>query len=345
MLCVAVVLCCLSCARSANEAYWPTREWKSISPAQAGMDAKGLEPLHSLRRTLPDATSVLALRHGLIVFEQYFIGDQWTLRNLREMTKGVVSTLVGVAIDQGLIDSVDQKLVDFFPENALLGSDPLMRQVSLRHLLTMSDGLRASGNTVQYTFTSPILSLPLKRSPGEGFEDNFMSAQILSMILTRSSGKSAHELAKQYLFEPLSIGESLWADFKGQEGVSHGADGLLLTTRDMAKIGYLLLRRGAWEGKQLVPAEWIGVSTTGQIQTGRASGYFGQQGFLWWVHAFAGHPGYFAVGTGGQVLCVVPDLDLVAVLTSKGENPEREEGESLRVIERHIIGSVTERKE
>jgi CubicO group peptidase (beta-lactamase class C family) len=345
IVCLAVVaaavsFCCLSCSKPQSVAVWPTSGWSSASPEVAGMDPGKLTPLRSLRRSLTDVTSVLAVRHGLIVFEQYYTGDEKTLRNLREATKAVVSSLVGAAIQQGLIDSIDQKMVDFFPENALLKSDPRLQGVTLRHLLTMSDGIRASGNTVQYTFTDGTLSLPLKSDPGLQFEDNFMSAQLVSMILTRASGASAHDFARKYLFTPLGIGESLWADFEGQEGVSHGGDGLLLTTRDMAKLGYLFLKGGSWDSQPLLPEQWITESTAEQIQTGEQAGYFRQYGFLWWVYRFAEHPGYFAAGTGGQVICVVPDLDLVVVTTSKAETLGGAARRYLQVVEEHIIGSV-----
>jgi len=263
------------------------------------------------------------VRHGYIVYERYFQGGRDTPRALWSVTKSVLSTLVGIALDRGLIRSIDQPMLDFFPEFSGRPLNPEVRKITLRHLLTMSDGI--SGEALDFLLTEGKLSGPLRHEPGTGFYYNSMSPQVLAIILTRVTGQKVRDFAMRRLFWPLGIFEVRWFE---QDGFSLGAFGLELTTRDAAKLGLLFLDRGRWAGRRIVSPEWIAEATRAQIRVPRSAEfaaltgpYFTDQyGYYWWIRPRPGAPAYMAQGFGGQFLYIIPDLDLVAVITTNDQD-------------------------
>ena len=263
------------------------------------------------------------MRHGYIVYERYFQGGRDTPRALWSVTKSVLSTLVGIALDRGFIRSIDQPMLDFFPEFSGRPLNPEVRKITLRHLLTMSDGI--SGEALDFLLTEGKLSVPLQHEPGTGFYYNSMSPQVLAIILTRVTGQKVRDFAMRRLFWPLGIFEVRWFE---QNGFNLGAFGLELTTRDAAKLGLLFLDRGRWAGRRIVSPEWIAEATREQIRVPRSAEftaltgpYFTDQyGYYWWIRPRPGAPAYMAQGFGGQFLYVIPDLDLVAVITTNDQD-------------------------
>ena len=153
--------------------------------------------------------------------------------------------------------------------------------------------------------------------PGEVFGYANVNTNILSTILTDQTGMSASDYARRYLFEPLGIRSFTWAQ---RDQYSDGAGGLSIATRDLARIGYLVLKRGQWDGRRIVSERWIEESTgtqaaTGETYRGKPIGY----GYLWWLHEFSGYRAITAYGFGGQFVTVLPDLDLVIAMTGERE--------------------------
>jgi CubicO group peptidase (beta-lactamase class C family) len=263
------------------------------------------------------------VRHGHIVYERYFQGGRDTPRALWSVTKSVLSTLVGIALGRGYLRSVDQPMLDFFPELSGRPLNPEARKITLRHLLTMSDGISREG--LDFRLTEGKLSAAFRQEPGTDFYYNSMSPQVLSIILTRATGQKVRDFAMRRLFWPLGIDEVRWFE---QDGFSLGAFGLELTSRDLAKLGLLFLERGRWAGRQIVPEGWIAEATRPQIRVPRSaefaalSGpYFTDQyGYYWWIRPRQGAPAYMAQGFGGQFLYVVPGLDLVTVITANDQD-------------------------
>ncbi len=315
---------CLSDDAGRRRHYWPTRGWRVSEPAAQGMEPRILQGLASyIPDKLPLTSSLLVVRHGYIVYERYFQGGQDTPRALWSVTKSVLSTLVGIALQRGLLRSLDQPMLDFFPELSGRPLDPGVRKVTLRHLLTMSDGITWDGR--DFRLTEDKLSVPLRHEPGSDFWYNNMSPQVLSIILSRVTGQKLRDFALRRLFWPLGIWEVRWFE---QDGYNLGAFGLELSTRDLAKLGHLFLNRGRWAGRQVVPREWLAEATRPQIRVPRSAEfaeltgpYFTDQyGYYWWIRPRAGAPAYMAQGFGGQFLYVIPDLDLVAVVTAVDED-------------------------
>jgi CubicO group peptidase (beta-lactamase class C family) len=294
---------------------WPTEAWPTAAPEGCDVDTNHLaRSLEQLPRVCPDLHSLLMVRHGRLIVERYFGGshpqDAW---NVKSVTKSMLSALVGIALERGYIRSLDQPVLDFFPEYRDEVTDPPKQQITLRHLLTMSAGLewQENGSIAFRCMSSPdwvrfILKSKLVADPGVKW--NYSSAQphLLSAVLTKASGTNMLAFARHSLFDPIGAVIGQWD--QDPKGYYFGGSELCMTPRDMARFGYLYLNNGEWNGKQIVPAGWVRASTQ---QTNSA-----HYAFLWWLDTFESHPIYFAQGLGGQHIVVVPDLDAVVVTTS-----------------------------
>jgi CubicO group peptidase (beta-lactamase class C family) len=297
--------------------YWPTAEWQESTPEEQGMDAGHFESLREhIKENLPHMRSVLVIRHGYIVFEESYQGVPNDYQNVASVAKSVVSALIGIALQEGSIKSLDQKVVDFYPEYVTSDTDPQIKDITLEHLLTMTSGLVGETDFGEDWFKS-TLEQPVSSNPGRVFHYNDAAVHLLSGILTRTTHMTAKEFGNKFLFQPLGIPLPTWVT--DPQGNNVGGDGLWLKPRDMAKLGYLYLNQGFWDGQQLVPAEWVRVST--QKHT-RADILNDDYGYLWWVTTVEGHAAYYAAGFGGQFIYVVPDFDLVVVMTGNADLPE-----------------------
>lgn len=249
------------------------------------------------------------------------------------VTKSVVSALVGIALADGKLESVDQRLVEFFPAHASV-ADSGLRQVTLADLLTMRAGFSGEPIEVSDNWIRTLMARPLEHEPGQVFVYDSGSSHLLSAVLTKVTGRMASALARERIFRPLGIGDGWrWPD-DGQ-GVSVGGDGLGMRARDLAKLGQLYLQKGRWNGKQLVPAAWVRRSTRMQTTIGvPGQGY----GYQWWVQKGPRGTAYAALGYGGQAIVVFPALDLVVVLTTVPSGDT-----DVRAIVRMIVAAVESR--
>ena len=301
-----------------------------VSAESAGFDPSALRDADRRFRELPDLLSVLAMRNGRLAFERYYRGaDATTAGDVFSVTKSVVSMLVGIALRDGRLRSVDQRLVDFFPGELEPGTDPRVRRITLRDLLTMTAGYRETPIVSTDDWVRTLLNRPVVTDPGTSFSYDDGSAHLLSAVLTRATGKSASELAARELFAPLGILRTRWGS-DGQ-GRSLGSTGLFLRPRDLLRLGRLYLERGRWHGRQLVPASWVRRSTTRQASVPGGYAY----GYLWWVNTGPSR-GFLAQGYGGQVLAVFPRLDLVVVVTGSGSGDRTE-------VLRRLVAAVRKR--
>jgi CubicO group peptidase (beta-lactamase class C family) len=301
---------------------WPTAGWETSVPEEQGIDsAKLADMFNQIQASGYNIHSVVIVRHGKLVAEAYRVpNDASTIHQLMSCTKSFISALVGIAIDQGAIQSIDQRVLDFFPDRTPANLDDAKRGMTLRDLLTMSSGFDWQGGmleepSIDQLYFSPdwvqfMLDLPLSDAPGSRFVYNSGGSHLLSAIVQQATGQTAEELARTDVFAPLGITSWHWeAD---PQGISTGYAGLWLAPRDMAKFGYLYLHGGQWDGQQIVPAQWVADSTREPIKAGGSwlsDGY----GYQWWVDA-KGY--YMALGFGGQYIVVIPDRDMVVTFTS-----------------------------
>jgi CubicO group peptidase (beta-lactamase class C family) len=320
--------------------------WTVASPDSVGMDGARLcaiEGRLGLRGTSLHA--VVIARRGKLVFEQYFSGidqpwgrpagpydfDATTLHDMRSVSKSVTSLLVGIAIDRRLIDSVDEPVVTFFPELSAVKTAG-WGGITLRHLLTMTSGIQWDElrpwndpkNDEPHLGFEPdpmryVLSKPIIAPPDTMWVYNGGGTDLLGNIVARRSGQSLEAFAREVLFQPLDITDVEWKSYP-RNGSIAAAAGLRLRPRDAAKIGQLLLDDGAWNGRQIVPPDWIMQSIVPRFQ---AVGYFGGTlfyGYQWWMgRSLAGGrevKWVAALGWGGQRIFVVPGLALVVMMTA-----------------------------
>ncbi len=285
--------------------------------------------------------SVLVARGGRLVFERYFSGpdeiqsrrvrdvvfDADTLHDMKSVSKSVASLVLGIAIDRGLIGSIDEPIFNFFPEMSDLRS-PEKDRLRLVHALTMTMGLGwveatpATGdedNDEARMNRSPdpcrfvLGSLPVTAPPGQTFFYNTGALRLLSAIVRKATGRPLDEFARANLFEPLGITSVEWKRYKGDTDTGGG---LRLKPRDMVKIGQLVLAGGNWNGHRIVSKAWIDASTAAHTKASATYDY----GYLWWLgrsrHDEREVRVLAALGRGGQSIRIVPDLDLVVAVTA-----------------------------
>ena len=277
---------------------------------------------------LADVFSLLIVKNGYLVFEKYYSwGSPSKISAVHSITKSVTSALIGIALKKGYFDSVDQKLIDFFPEYVTDDLDPRIKEISLKHMLTMSAGFSWNdrGPVMRDFFTSEdwakfTIQLPIVTKPGDKFNYNSSISHLLSIILTKSTKTSTLDFAKKNLFEPLGIQSEFW--WQDPQGYHIGGFGLGSSARDLARFGFLYLNNGYWDGQSIVPEQWVRQSTEQQIQalSHPMYGAFGY-GYNWWVKQVDGCSSFRAWGRRGQYVVVIPELDLVIVVTSNPELP------------------------
>jgi CubicO group peptidase (beta-lactamase class C family) len=284
------------------------------------MDSERLaEMLEAIQEQAYSIDSVTVVRNGAVVVDAFVYPSKPDARHIiHSCTKSIVSALVGIAIDQGYLDGLDQPILDIFAERSVARRDEGKEAMTLEHVLMMASGLacedsylyrwrglqemRQSDDWVQF-----VLDLPMAESPGTRFEYCNGASFLLSAIIQETTGVSAAEFARDHLFGPLGIEDVEWP--ANPQGISIGWGELRMRPHDMAKIGYLYLNGGQWDGEQIVPADWVETSTRKHISGTLQEGY----GYQWWVteEGF-----YMALGYAGQYIVVVPELELVAVFTS-----------------------------
>ena len=263
--------------------------------------------------------SVIVIRNGyLVVDAAVYPFDQDRKHIIRSCTKSIVSLLIGIAIDRGYIEDLQSPVLDLFPGRTVDNIDANKEKMTLENLLTMTSGfrcrdsyiyrwsglnqMRASKDWIQF-----MLDLPMTETPGTRFEYCNGSSFLLSAIITETTGMSALEFAKKYLFGPLGITDVIWPT--NPQGINIGWGELSMLPHDLAKIGYLYLWGGQWDGEQIVPSSWVEDSTRKHISATLEDGY----GYQWWVDDSGI---YMALGYGGQFIFVVPEKDMVVVFMS-----------------------------
>ncbi len=324
--------------------------WQVRSPAYFRMDSVALERAFRQARAIsPPLESLLISRGTALVAEQYFngfnVGDLW---NIKSASKSILSILVGIALQEEYLDSLDQTIDQFFPEFFNNRSAPEKRQITLRDLITMRAGLETTsffnyGNWVTSSnWAYWALAQPMVSEPGTRMIYSTGNSHLLSVILTRATGMSTREFAERYLFDPLGIERYIWP--QDPQGYYFGGNNMALRPRDMLKIGELYLNNGRFRNEQIVPITWVRESTRRYVQS-RFSRHW--QGYFWWTDRFAGYRTTFAWGHGGQFILVVPDLELVVVCTSSLTNrPDHGDHNDniLRLLEKYIIPSIEPRR-
>lgn len=289
--------------------------------------------------------SVVALQGGQLMAEWYFEGmdERWgssigavafdadTLHDLRSVTKSIVALLFGIALDEGAVGSLEDSLETYFSDEGNFRR-PEHSAIQLRHLLSMTSGIRWDERTYPYTdhrnsetalyFADDrlqlILSEPIVRSPGERFNYSGGDVELIARVIERATQTPLVRYAADNLFGPLGIEDYEWLEYPS--GGPIVASGLRMRPLDVAKLGQLVLQNGRWEGQQIVSEAWIRESTSVKVPVSGNGICDRQYGYFWWLGAFCNgdQPVQFplADGNGGQRIFVVSELDTVIVTTA-----------------------------
>ncbi|WP_209280652.1 serine hydrolase domain-containing protein [Paenibacillus athensensis] len=347
-------------SQSASGTYFPGEEWRSSTPEEQGMDSETLYAAIQMAIAGRESASslfdsLLIVRNGYIVAEAYGPRKQPNSRQLlHSATKSVTSALLGIAIDEGYIKDVNTSLWSGLKHGEVANWDDRKQAITIEHVLTMSSGLAwnefgavkgpedsaynmyNSGNLADY-----VMNRPMADKPGAVFNYSSGSSVLLSRLIADSTGTDTASYAKRKLFAPLGITDVNWELF---DGIANGASFLYMTSRDMARIGYLYLNNGQWNGEQIVPRAWVEASTRKHIDGGQlrradlqADGY----GYQWWIDSFGG---YSARGQYGQYIFVQPKLNLVAVFQSHLSDTTRDFELPLQIMQNGVIAAVKSSK-
>jgi CubicO group peptidase (beta-lactamase class C family) len=338
--------------------------WPTTSVETAGLSAQKLQEMESAIRAdeFKKITSVVIARHGKLAYEGYFSGtDVNTLMETRSATKSITSMLIGIAIDEGLLEGVNAPVLPFFRDKQpLQNPDPRKDKITVEDLLTMSSLLECDdwndfsrGNEermyliedwVRFALDLPIkgfapwVTKPKDSPYGRSFSYCTAGAFLLGQVVERSVKMPVQEFAKKNLFDPLGIEKADWKFSPLGEAQTGG--GLGLRSRDLLKLGQLYLNKGVWNGKRIVSESWVKASTEPHVRIDDQTLY----GYLWWLKSFKSgehaHPAYFMSGNGGNKVVVLPDLDMVVVITSTNYNAKGMHEQTEKLLTDHVLAAV-----
>jgi len=296
-------------------------------------------------QTFPRLYSLLISRGGEIILERYFHGARANRpANVKSVSKTIISALVGIAIERGLIESIHAPIAPYFPGLLGNGADLQKQQITIQDLLTMRSGLESTSSRnygawvqskdwVRYALTRRVLG-----PPGGQMIYSTGNSHLLSAILTKVSGGSTWDFAREALAEPLGISLARWP--QDPQGIYFGGNDMLLTPREMLTFGEMYLRGGRAGDRQIVPASWVEESLIPRTRSRISRRLYG---YGWWIRDLAGHRSYYAWGFGGQFIFLIPDLDLVVVTTSSdapGAGRRDHLGDVYDLVEDHVVVPV-----
>ncbi|MDP1930253.1 MAG: serine hydrolase [Gammaproteobacteria bacterium] len=312
------------------------------------------EPAHQAASALPRLHSLLISHEGELLLERYYRGARADRpANMKSASKTVISGLVGIALDRGLLTGLDQTLGDFFPQELAGDENSVRRAITIEDLLTMRAGLQSTSNrnygnwVLSSNWVSHALSRPLVAEPGTEMIYSTGSTHLLSAILAKVSDTTTKQFAEQVLARPLGFSMAYWpAD---PQGIHFGGNDMEMTPRQMLAFGELYINAGRANGRinsvaagrQVISEHWVNESL--QIRTPSPRGEGRYYGYGWWYRELAGHDVYFAWGYGGQFIFVAKDLNLVVAITSDSLPGDSRRGHLDRIydlVERYIVGPV-----
>ncbi len=323
--------------------------WEVSTPEDQGLDPDLVAELYYNASQLETLYGLMVFKDGYLVAEDYFnVGSPDLQVNIHSVTKSITSALVGIALDQGCLASLDQRMMDFFPEFADKVTDPRKNQITVRQMLQMRAGYpweesnEELFNLLMTGFRpSNLVDVPLVRDPGSDFDYSNLTSHLLGMVVARACDTDLKSFAQENLFSPLGIEPAFWQT--DWEGNFLGYSDIELSVQDMAKFGLLYLNDGQYEGQQIVPADWVQDSLqtysekAWKIRVGRNwrdNGY----GYQWWSVHPGGHRYNLAWGHGGQQIALLDELDMVIVVLvdplhlQYGDEPWKHEKANLNLV-------------
>ncbi len=303
----------------------PGDDWQISTPEEQGLDPLLVAELYHDAAELETLYGLLVVKNGYLIAEDYYNeGSVGQKALLQSAAKSITSALVGLALEQGCLSSVDQKMIDFFPDFADQIVDPRKREITLRDMLQMRAGYPPEESDQALweavwsgDYVHLVADFPLTSDPGTAFQYSNLTTHWLGVIVARTCDTDLKSFGQEHLFDPLGAEVGDWQ--KDLDGYNWAAGEIHLSARDAAKFGMLFLNDGQFEGHQIVPADWVRDS----LQTYSEDAYdnIGEfrnigYGYQWWSAEVGDHDVNFAWGHGGQLIVLLDDLNMVVVVTA-----------------------------
>lgn len=310
-----------------------TAQLREGSPAEQALDAAAFDGMdQAIGERLPDVQSAVVVLKGRVAYAYYRDGNPDTLHDVQSVAKSALSILVGIALAQGRIASLDQSVVALVPEWAALNPDPRAAAITVRHLLTMTAGFVVDdpAGTAAPGRPQDAWARPLGSVPGQRFAYDNALVPTLATVLEKATGMSMADYARRELVTPLGMREPSYRR------------GLHMRTTDMARLGQLALQKGVWDGKQQVPEAYVAAAT--EVQNAGGPPVSMPYGFMWWVlPTEAPRRTFMASGYSGQAIWVHPPLDLVIATSSTVSAEAQRRGQAVQLIRTRLFGAAQKR--
>jgi CubicO group peptidase (beta-lactamase class C family) len=285
----------------------------------AQASAVDFDQLDRAAQQLPRLHSLLISRGNDVLFEAYYNGrNRSQAANMKSASKSVISALIGIALEEGMIESLDQPIADFFPEY-ITEENRSKARITIEDLLTMESGLASTSDDRTYgrwavssDWVKFVLDQPMVATPGQRMIYSTGSTHLLSAILTRATGMDTRTFAQRYLLNPLKARITYWS--QDPQGIYFGGNNMEMTPRDMLAFGQMYLDKGHFRGRQVISSDWVEASLEPHAASPRGQGRL--YGYGWWLRELGGVRVPVAWGFGGQLILVIEELDLVVVATA-----------------------------
>ncbi len=314
--------------------YWPTDDWRSIDPAEVGMDAVELQQAYDyVANPNINAQGFVVIRNGYIVCEGYF--GKFNMNSRHESfsaAKSFTSALIGIAIEEGYLAGVDETIGTFFPQLNEPGMDEAKKEITIKHLLTMTSGLEWNeddyldlfrNDAIRMLFSTDligyVLDKPLLYEPGEHWYYSTGDSMLLSGVIQNATDMTAYQFALEHLLRPIGLSQIRWLQVR--PGYTHGGMGIQATVREFAKFGHLYLKKGRWDSRQVVPESWVEESLAPVRSFSNGEVISDEYGYQWWLlpsligyeHSIVPPSTFLAWGIFSQQIFIIPEEDIVAV--------------------------------
>lgn len=353
---MCVFFSAVSCDMLTDTDPYVSFSWNESSPVTQNMSTVKLDSALLQAGLLGFADGLLVIRNGSVVAERYYNGyTETTPHNVMSVSKSFLSALTGLALELGHIDSLEQSMLQYFPEYIYQDMDPRKHDITLRHLLTMRMGIRGeaeedyrvyhrlytSDNWIKNTIEEPLVF-----SPGEHMAYNTFQTHLLSAIITKASSQNTRDFARANLLYPCGIDVHEWE--QGPQGYYFGGNSMFFTPREMAVLGYVYLHKGMLDGRRIIPEEWIDLTLTASTNRthpnawGELKNY--NYAYLWWLGQIGGRDMFMGYGYGGQFLIVFPAENLIVVTTARsgvdGNTSTQQEWALFNIVARYIVPAL-----
>lgn len=307
--------------------YWPDDLWRVSSLQEQDMNVQRIESLISRIEDGSGVYSLLIIRNGYLVYENYRQGkDEDSLMHIFSCTKSFTSALIGIAIREGYIGSIDDTILPYFSNWTIENIDERKESLTIRHFLTMTTGLDWNEHNISYTrpenivnrmlaSSNPakfVLDLRMVEDPGNVHVYSTGASQVLAALIREVTGMKPSSFAQEHLFGPLSFSDNAWAVARVDTNI--GGSQLYIRSRDMARFGYLYLRNGSWNDEQIIPDTYVHESKSPAVSTNWEFDY----GLHWWVDEVYGY--FCALGSQGQGIFVDPKYDLLMIVSGSSDS-------------------------